>query len=100
MFVTTHMGCWRYWSSGHFHPIRPFRRPNLKPNPAPNICWLQEAVKNCEYWRLIDEEGKPPGLLGWWPSKATTFIDNHDTGVRRAAVGLNILRLDDNMSRA
>jgi hypothetical protein len=39
-------------------------------------------VKNCEYWRLIDEEGKPPGLLGWWPSKATTFIDNHDTGAR------------------
>mmetsp|Transcript_17941 Transcript_17941/g.53987 ORF Transcript_17941/g.53987 Transcript_17941/m.53987 type:complete len:489 (+) Transcript_17941:115-1581(+) len=41
---------------------------------------LQEAVKNCEYWRLIDEEGKAPGLLGWWPSKACTFVDNHDTG--------------------
>lgn len=40
----------------------------------------QEAVKNTEYWRLIDPEGKPPGLLGWWPSKAVTFIDNHDTG--------------------
>ena len=37
-------------------------------------------MKNTEYWRLVDEEGKPPGLLGWWPSKATTFIDNHDTG--------------------
>ena len=42
---------------------------------------VQEAVKNCEYWRLIDHEGRPPGLMGWWPSKATTFIDNHDTGV-------------------
>jgi alpha-amylase len=41
---------------------------------------LQEAVKNTEYWRLIDPEGKPPGFLGWWPSKAVTFVDNHDTG--------------------
>ena len=40
----------------------------------------QEAVKNTEYWRLIDPEGKPPGFLGWWPSKACTFVDNHDTG--------------------
>ena len=40
----------------------------------------QEAVKNTEYWRLIDTEGKPPGFLGWWPSKAVTFVDNHDTG--------------------
>ena len=45
---------------------------------------LQEAVKNCEYWRLIDHEGRPPGLMGWWPSKATTFIDNHDTGASHA----------------
>jgi alpha-amylase len=41
---------------------------------------LQEAVRNCQYWRLRDSSGKPPGLLGWWPSKAVTFIDNHDTG--------------------
>jgi len=40
-------------------------------------------VKNCEYWRLVDHEGRPPGLMGWWPSKATTFIDNHDTGAFR-----------------
>ena len=25
-------------------------------------------------------QGKAPGLLGWWPGKAVTFIDNHDTG--------------------
>lgn len=41
---------------------------------------LQEAVRNVEYHRLRDAAGKPPGLLGWWPSKAVTFIDNHDTG--------------------
>ena len=33
-----------------------------------------------EYWRLIDSQGRPPGLLGMWPSRAVTFIENHDTG--------------------
>ncbi|RAL52413.1 hypothetical protein DM860_007270 [Cuscuta australis] len=40
---------------------------------------LQEAVKG-EFWRLRDPHGKPPGVMGWWPSRAVTFIDNHDTG--------------------
>lgn len=33
-----------------------------------------------EFWRLRDPQGKPPGVMGWWPSRAVTFIDNHDTG--------------------
>eukprot|EP00928_Gymnodinium_smaydae_P053487 TRINITY_DN37464_c0_g1_i1.p1 TRINITY_DN37464_c0_g1~~TRINITY_DN37464_c0_g1_i1.p1 ORF type:complete len:648 (+),score=45.33 TRINITY_DN37464_c0_g1_i1:47-1945(+) len=41
---------------------------------------LQEAVRNCQYWRLRDSRGKPPGLLGWMPEHAVTFLDNHDTG--------------------
>mmetsp|Transcript_36477 Transcript_36477/g.77584 ORF Transcript_36477/g.77584 Transcript_36477/m.77584 type:complete len:786 (+) Transcript_36477:78-2435(+) len=41
---------------------------------------LQEAVRNCQYWRLRDSNGKPPGLIGWLPKYAVTFIDNHDTG--------------------
>lgn len=41
---------------------------------------LQEAVQNCQYWRLKDGAGKPPGLLGWMPTHAVTFLDNHDTG--------------------
>lgn len=41
---------------------------------------LQEAVQRREYWRLVDSQGKPPGLVGMWPSRAFTFIDNHDTG--------------------
>ncbi|KAF8062795.1 AMY1.2 [Scenedesmus sp. PABB004] len=41
---------------------------------------LQEAVKKQQLWRLRDKAGKPPGLIGWWPAKAVTFIDNHDTG--------------------
>ncbi len=43
---------------------------------------LQEAVKNTQYWRLRDNAGKPPGLLGWWPTRATVFIKNHDTDMR------------------
>ena len=32
-----------------------------------------------EYWRLKDAAGKPPGVMGWWPSRAVTFLENHDT---------------------
>lgn len=46
----------------------------------PTKALLQEAVRNCEYDRMRDADGKPPGLLGWWPSHAVSFIDNHDTG--------------------
>ena len=35
-----------------------------------------------EYWRLCDNQGRPPGVLGMWPSRAVTFIDNHDTGTQ------------------
>ena len=42
---------------------------------------LQEAVKNCQYWRLRDQNGKPPGVIGYYPKRSVTFIDNHDTGV-------------------
>ncbi|KAH9532111.1 hypothetical protein CY35_19G072200 [Sphagnum magellanicum] len=40
---------------------------------------LQAAVQD-ELWRLQDSNGKPPGLIGWWPQRAVTFVDNHDTG--------------------
>ena len=41
---------------------------------------LHAVFERCEYWRLKDGKGKPPGLLGWWPSRAVTFLENHDTG--------------------
>lgn len=41
---------------------------------------LQEAMGRGEYWRLVDGQGRPPGLMGMWPSRAITFIENHDTG--------------------
>ena len=40
---------------------------------------LQQAVEG-NYGVLRDGSGKPAGLIGWWPQKAVTFIDNHDTG--------------------
>ncbi|KAJ7545512.1 hypothetical protein O6H91_09G123200 [Diphasiastrum complanatum] len=45
---------------------------------------LQEAVTKREWWRLRDAQGKPPGVIGYWPSRAVTFIDNHDTGSTQA----------------
>ena len=45
---------------------------------------LQEAVGRNQYWRLVDGKGRPPGVLGIWPSHAVTFIDNHDTGSSQA----------------
>ncbi|XP_020241868.1 alpha-amylase 3, chloroplastic isoform X2 [Asparagus officinalis] len=41
---------------------------------------LHTALEKCEYWRLSDQKQKPPGVVGWWPSRAVTFIENHDTG--------------------
>lgn len=40
---------------------------------------LQAAVQG-ELWRMKDASGKPPGMIGFWPEKGVTFIDNHDTG--------------------
>jgi len=41
---------------------------------------LQEACAKNELWRLADVKKKPPGLIGWWPNRSVTFLDNHDTG--------------------
>ena len=51
-------------------------------------CSIQEAVKG-QFWRLRDSQGKPPGLMGWWPSRAVTFMDSHDTGSKQV-LKLNI----------
>nr|CAA39776.1 alpha-amylase [Oryza sativa Japonica Group] len=40
---------------------------------------LQSAVQG-ELWRMRDKDGKAPGMIGWYPEKAVTFVDNHDTG--------------------
>ncbi|KAF5833596.1 glycoside hydrolase superfamily [Dunaliella salina] len=41
---------------------------------------LQDALRRNERWRLADPEGRPPGTMGLWPSRAVTILDNHDTG--------------------
>ena len=56
---------------------------------------LQEAVSRTQYWRLRDAQGKPPGLIGWWPQRAVTFIDNHDTGGTGQAAGFEQGRMKD-----
>lgn len=45
---------------------------------------LLQAAVNGEYWRLKDSEGKAAGLIGWWPTRAVTFLDNHDTGSQQS----------------
>ena len=42
---------------------------------VPCLLVLQKDELN----RLRDGEGRPPGVMGWWPSRATTFLENHDT---------------------
>lgn len=41
---------------------------------------LQHALLKTELWRLRDPDGRASGLIGWYPERATTFIENHDTG--------------------
>ncbi|KAG6538213.1 alpha-amylase isozyme 3C-like [Zingiber officinale] len=45
---------------------------------------LQAAVEG-ELWRMRDPQGKAPGMIGWLPEKAVTFVDNHDTGSTQKA---------------
>ncbi|KAJ1421491.1 Glycosyl hydrolase, family 13, catalytic domain [Sesbania bispinosa] len=57
----------------------------ISSHAAPNIdhfsgLWDTHSALHNEYWRLIDPQGKPTGVLGWWPSRAVTFLENHDTG--------------------
>lgn len=40
---------------------------------------LQEAISRCEYRRLVDNRGRASGVNGWWPARAVTFVENHDT---------------------
>ncbi|KAK9908484.1 hypothetical protein WJX75_008568 [Coccomyxa subellipsoidea] len=41
---------------------------------------MHAVFERGEYWRLRDSSGKPPGVMGWWPSRSVTFLENHDTG--------------------
>lgn len=34
-----------------------------------------EVFNRQQYWRLSDPSRKPPGVMGWWPSRSTTFLE-------------------------
>jgi alpha-amylase len=47
---------------------------------------LHEACQRDDYGRLRSLNGHrvvPGGLIGFWPSRSVTFLDNHDTEYRR-----------------
>jgi alpha-amylase len=49
---------------------------------------LHEACLRDDYCRLRSLNGQrvvPGGLVGFWPSRSVTFLDNHDTEYRRDA---------------
>ena len=46
---------------------------------AANNAPVHALSQRCEYWRLKGADGRPPGVMGWWPSRAVTFLENHDT---------------------
>ncbi|MFA6433417.1 MAG: alpha-amylase C-terminal beta-sheet domain-containing protein [Elusimicrobiales bacterium] len=60
-----------------------------KPNASsafdfPTRFSLIAAVEGDRY-ELLNDNGRPSGLIGWWPSKAVTFVENHDTSPRDPA---------------
>ena len=42
---------------------------------------LQSAIES-ERYELLNDNGRPSGFIGWWPAKAVTFVENHDTSPR------------------
>ncbi len=39
------------------------------------------AVEN-ERYELLNDNGRPAGLIGWWPAKSVTYVESHDTSPR------------------
>ena len=42
---------------------------------------LQSAIES-ERYEMLNDGGRPSGFIGWWPAKAVTFVENHDTSPR------------------
>jgi alpha-amylase len=45
---------------------------------------LQEACRSRQFGWLRAKDGRASGFMGWWPARAVTFLDNHDTGSSQA----------------
>ncbi|PJA16911.1 MAG: alpha-amylase [Elusimicrobia bacterium CG_4_10_14_0_2_um_filter_56_8] len=39
------------------------------------------AVEN-ERYEMLNDNGRPSGLIGWWPAKSVTYVESHDTSPR------------------
>ena len=49
---------------------------------------LREALTQNNFALLKTIDGKPTGVIGWWPAMSVTFVENHDfEEVRRGEVG-------------
>jgi len=42
---------------------------------------LVSAVET-ERYEILNYNGRPSGLIGWWPAKAVTYVESHDTSPR------------------
>jgi len=42
---------------------------------------LIQAIES-ERYEILNDNGKPSGLIGWWSEKSVTFVENHDTSPR------------------
>lgn len=42
---------------------------------------LVSAVET-ERYELLRDGDRPSGMIGWWPAKSVTFVENHDTSPR------------------
>lgn len=77
-------GCTQERRQHHNHRFHRLLGSHAQPSSSPPRPRPRAVFERCEYWRLRDSTGKPAGLLGWWPSRSVTFLENHDT-VRGAA---------------
>jgi len=45
----------------------------------PTRTLLKHAIGERQFWLLKTIDGKPTGVIGWWPTMSVTFVEDHDT---------------------
>lgn len=40
------------------------------------------SAAETDNYGVLNDNGRPSGLIGWWPAKSVTFVENHDTSPR------------------
>jgi alpha-amylase len=46
----------------------------------PTRTLLKTAIGQRQFGALKTIDGKPTGVIGWWPAMSVTFLEDHDTG--------------------